>query len=90
MSNVVRFLESMGANAQVARMTQSDFEAVLAALDAQEGVVASLRNRDQVRLIESMDVRPTMFCVVFAPDEDQAPADAPSDDEKVPDDSSLD
>ena len=85
MSNVIQFLESMGANATMARMTNSDYEAAIAVLDADTVFKEALCLRDHSKLNGLLSGRPIMMCVVAAPEERQpGPEDSPSegDDEK--------
>lgn len=91
MSNVIQFLESMGANAAMARMSAADFEAVVAGLVEEEDCRAALMRRDTRALNDLLNGRDVMMCMVFAPDEkegDETPGEE-REDEKTPDDKSL-
>jgi hypothetical protein len=77
MSNVIQFLESMGANAAMARMSIADYEAAVAALDADENQRSSLRRSDAKALGDQLNGRDTLFCLVLNP--------ADSEEEQVPD-----
>ena len=50
MSNVIQFLESMGANAAMARMTATDYEAAIEKLDADATSRQALHARDHSKL----------------------------------------
>jgi hypothetical protein len=85
MSNVIQFLESMGANAAMARMSIADYEAAVAALDADESQRSSLRRSDAKALSDQLNGRDTLFCLVLNPadsEEEQAPDKR--DEEEVP------
>ena len=87
MSNVIQFLESMGANATMARMTNSDYEAAIAVLDADTAFKEALCLRDHSKLNGLLSGRPIMMCVVAAPEEKQPEQeDSPSEGEGEGDD----
>jgi len=91
MSNVIQFLESMGANAAMARMSTEDFEAMVAGLVEEEDCRSALVRKDSRALAGLLNGRDVMMCMVFAPDEKE-PEEAPGEereDEKTPDDKSL-
>ena len=71
MSNVIRFLESMGANAAMARMSVIDYEAAIAALNAEESQRDSLRRGDANRLGDQLNGRDTLLCLIFSPSEEE-------------------
>jgi hypothetical protein len=77
MSNVIRFLESMGADAAMARMTAADYEAAIARLDADPSSREALSLRDHSKLNGLLNGRPIMMCVVAAPSDKPAEEDAP-------------
>jgi len=83
MSNVIRFLESMGANAAAARMSISDYEAAVRFLEVGPEQQTALINRDAGKFCESMSAGVTMYCLVVAPDEqeERAPGEEPNSDE---------
>ena len=87
MSNVIQFLESMGANAAMARITASDYEAAVAALDADAASREALCLRDHSKLNGLLNGRSIMMCVVAAPEEKQpeqeeSPSEGDGDGEK--------
>ena len=81
MSNVIQFLESMGGNAVMARMTAADYEATVAMLDVEAASREALRFRDYKKLNGLLKGRPIMMCNVASPDEKQP------DQEEVPSES---
>lgn len=83
MSNVIRFLESMGADAAMARMTAADYEAAIAMLDADEPSRRALSLRDHSKLNGLLNGRPIMMCVVAAPVDKPEQEDSP--DQSEPD-----
>ncbi len=80
MSNVIQFLETMGGNAAAARMSAAEYLAAVAALEADEPSRRALLARDSGMLVEALDARPFMMCMVVAPGEGNEPADSPAED----------
>jgi hypothetical protein len=80
MSNVIRFLETMGSNAATARMSAADYLAAVAALDADGSSQRALLARDGGQLVEALNARPFMMCMVVAPGEGHEPQEAPAQD----------
>ncbi len=90
MSNVIQFLASMGASAPMARMSMEEYEAAIATLDAGDRTLQALRRKDVKSLVDELSDRDTMMCMVFAPDEkEQEEVPGEEQEEKVPDDKSL-
>lgn len=83
MSNVIQFLESMGANAAMARMSICDYEAAVAALNADENQRDSLLKGDANRLGDQLNARDTLLCLVFSPSEEEE-RKAPDQEEEMP------
>jgi hypothetical protein len=73
MSNVIQFLESMGANAAMARMNAADYMAAIAMLDADEEAREALVLRDGSKLNDVLDGRPVMMFAIAAPEEKPQP-----------------
>jgi hypothetical protein len=71
MSNVIRFLESMGANAAMARISISDYEAAIAGLNADDDQRDSLLRGDARKLGDLLNGRDTLLCLVFSPSEEE-------------------
>ena len=86
MSNVIRFLETMGANAAAARMSVADYEAAVRYLDLDPSQSGALLDRDAGKFCDLISANATMYCLVVAPEEheDKAPGEEPNSDE-VPD-----
>ncbi|TXI48666.1 MAG: hypothetical protein E6Q50_10295 [Lysobacter sp.] len=80
MSNVIQFLETMGGNAAAARMSTAEYLAAVAALDADESSRRALLARDPGMLVDALDARPFMMCMVVAPGEGNEPAESPAED----------
>lgn len=80
MSNVIQFLETMGGNAALARMSAADYRAAIAVLDADAPCREALIARDSRMLVEALNARPFMMCAVVAPDEGVEPPESPGED----------
>jgi hypothetical protein len=81
MSNVIEFLETMGGDAAMARMSAGEYLAAVAALEAGDETRQALIARDSATLGEALRARPFMMCMVSAPgDGDEPPMDAPVED----------
>jgi hypothetical protein len=66
MSNVIRFLETMGRKP----ISPADFAATVAALEIEAPQRKALLDRDQGALSELLDGRRQLRCAIFAADED--------------------
>jgi hypothetical protein len=66
MSNVIRFLETMGRKP----ISPADFAATVAALEIEAPQRKALLDRDQSALNELLDGRRQLRCAIFAADED--------------------
>ncbi len=73
MSNVIRFLESMGSNAAMANMSIADYQAAVAVLEVGDEERTSLMSKNVQRLNDLHNGRHEMFCMVFAPEEKDSP-----------------
>jgi hypothetical protein len=76
MSNVIQFLESMAANAAMARMSIADYEAAVSVLAADQLQKDGLLECDARKLKDAVNGRDTLFCLVLSPsehEEQQAP-----------------
>jgi len=69
MSQVIRFLESLGGNRVI--HSASDYAATVAALDTTDAYREALLDRDHVGLNDLLGGREKLLCVVFAPDEER-------------------
>lgn len=70
MMNVIQFLEAMGSNAAMSRMSTSDYEAAVATLDVNQPLRESLLRRDHVALGHALNAREILLCMIFAPEEE--------------------
>lgn len=70
MSNVIRFLETMGANAAAARLAANDFSGAVASLELNDQEKKALLGCDDSKLKSLLDTRHTMFCMIFSPEEE--------------------
>jgi hypothetical protein len=66
MSNVIRFLETMGRKP----ISPADYAATVAALEIEAPQRKALLDRDQGALNELLDGRRQLRCAIFAADED--------------------
>lgn len=66
MSNIIRFLETMGSKP----ISPADYAATVAALDVGAPQRKALLDRDQDALNELLDGRRQLRCAIFAADED--------------------
>lgn len=66
MSNVIRFLESMGSK----QLSAAEYAASVRALDVEAPHKNALLDRDQDALNELLDGRRQLKCAIFAADED--------------------
>ena len=66
MSNVIRFLETMGRKP----ISPADYAATIAALEIEAPQRKALLDRDQGALNELLDGRRQLRCAIFAADED--------------------
>ena len=78
MSNAIQFLEAMGSNAAIGRLSAADYAAAVAQIAVDDFQQRALLERDQVALISLLDGRPTMMFMIGIPN--------PDDHEAVPDD----
>lgn len=88
MSNVIQFLEALGSNPALTRLSAADYEAVVASLDADGAQQQALLHRDQVAINGLLGGRAErMMLAQYAPeeqpfrkDDDQQDGDQPSED----------
>jgi hypothetical protein len=71
MSNVIPFLEAMGRNATMSRMSIADYQAAVATLDVDETLRAILLRRDAAALGRALCARETLLCMIFAPEKEE-------------------
>lgn len=86
MSNVIRFLESLGARANGGQVSAADYAAIVATLEGIEGSHRqALLDRDVSALSELLDGRAKMFCMIIAPDSEEEQREAPDESGGEPD-----
>lgn len=70
MSNVIRFLELMGNNANLANLTAQDYAELVDDLDVESVQRDALLKRDPEALGDSLGYRDMLWCCfIYAPDE---------------------
>jgi hypothetical protein len=69
MSNVIRFLESVGSKP----LTAAEYAATVAVLNVEDSERKALFDCDREALSDLLGGRSKMYCVVVAPDEEDAP-----------------
>lgn len=67
MSNVIRFLETLGSNP--ARLSTAEYAAAVAALEVDDTERQALMDRDQAALNDLLGGREKMLCLVWPSDE---------------------
>jgi len=88
MSNVIRFLESMGSDPSLARLSPAGYATAVAALELDDAQRQALQDRDAVTLNALLGGQPKMYCAQFPGREDQPakreeqPEEEPQDDEE--------
>ncbi len=88
MSNAIQFLEAMGSNASLGRLSAAGYAAAVARLDADEAQQQALLDRNPAVLNELLDGRTQMMFMVNSPspDDHEAFPDDDKDGDGVPDD----
>ncbi len=71
MSNVIRFLESMGNDSSFARLSPAEYAATVALLDVGDSQQRALLDRNHVALNDLLGGRHKVLFAVFAPDDDE-------------------
>ncbi|PKM09613.1 MAG: hypothetical protein CVV17_00310 [Gammaproteobacteria bacterium HGW-Gammaproteobacteria-7] len=65
----MQFLEALGRDASLSRMSPAEFAAAVDGLDADASVRQALQDRDAARLGDVMGGREKMWCILVTPDE---------------------
>lgn len=65
MSNAIQFLESLGSNAALTRLSAVEYAATVASLDVHAGHRQALLDRDADALSGLLGGRETMRCLIF-------------------------
>ena len=71
MSDAIRFLESMGSDSSLSRLSAEEYAATVAYLDVEPSQQRALIDRDHAALSDLLGGRQTLLCSVFAPDEEE-------------------
>lgn len=74
MSNVIRFLESLGNDSALPVQGAAEYAAAIALLDIDDQQRQALLDRDQVGLNDLLGGRQRVLCSVFSPDEEREDA----------------
>lgn len=77
MSNVIRFLESMGANATGGRVSAMEYAAAVEILDVEPRLRQALQDRDVPALTGLLNGRAKMFCMIVAPESEEEQQEVP-------------
>lgn len=86
MSKVIQFLESLGSNPALTRLSAAEYAATVAALDLDDEQRQALLDRDHDALNGLLGGRGQMLCLIMNPEEqpvrkdDDEPEEAPSED----------
>ncbi len=70
MSSAIQFLERLGGDATLSRISAADYAAAVAALDAEPEVRRALLERDTDALNRALGGRPRMLCALVVPQDD--------------------
>lgn len=70
-SNVIRFLETLGSNPALTRLSAAEYAATVAALDADHGQRQALLTRDHAALNDLLGGREKVLFAIFAPDDNE-------------------
>lgn len=89
MSNVIQFLETMGRNPSMTRVSTVDYAASVALLEIHNEQRHALLHRDQDVLSGLLGGRSKMLCSVFPADDDQKD-DQKHDNEREPEEPNRD
>lgn len=85
MSNMVQFLETLGSNPALTKLSASEFEAIVATLDVADAQRQALLTRDDAALNDMLGGRERMLCVIWPADEPGRENDQPGEDEPADD-----
>ncbi|MDZ4348304.1 MAG: hypothetical protein U1A22_02070 [Xanthomonadaceae bacterium] len=84
MSSTMQFLETLGRDAALSRMSPAEFAAAVDGLDADDSVRQALLERDATRLGDLLGGRQKMWCALVLPD------DAPEEEQQQENDEDSD
>lgn len=75
MSDAIRFLESMGSDSTMSRLSPGEYAATVASLDVNPLQQRALIDRDHAALNDLLGGREKLLCSVFAPDDEEEKED---------------
>ena len=81
MSNMVGFLETLGSNPALTKLSAAEFEALVATLDVGDAQRQALIARDDSALNDLLGGRERMLCVIWPADEPMRENDQPGESE---------
>lgn len=81
MSDVIRFLETLGSNPSFAKLSAAEYAATVSLLSANDGQRQALLNRDHLALNDLLGGRHKLMCVIFPADDEEQKDDDQRDDE---------
>jgi hypothetical protein len=88
MSQTIRFIESLGCKPAFGNVSAADYANAVGSLEVGDEERQALLERDSVALGRLLGARPTMACMVWAPDEapmrkedDQSDTEQPAEEE---------
>jgi hypothetical protein len=82
MSNVIQFLESMGKDAMLGKLSLEDFSVAVKALDVDDAAKHALLNRDQNALNDSIGSYKKMMMLLLPAEDDDQGEEKKKDDDK--------
>lgn len=85
MSNAIRFLETMGQNPALSRLSSDQLQEMIDSLELSANERDALHRRDAVALADALEKRETLFCILWEPGQDPIPADVPDEQEPLRD-----
>ena len=81
MSNMVQFLETLGSNPALTKLSAAEFESIVATLDVDDAQRQALLARDDAALNDMLGGRERMLCVIWPADEPAREDDQPGENE---------
>jgi hypothetical protein len=84
MSNVIRFLERLGTDAQLRHASDGELEQAMIGAQIDPAIRDALLRRDQRRLEELLGANANVCCMIFVPAQEE-PEEQEEDDDKEPD-----
>ena len=85
MSQLISFLESLGQDARLAKLSGEEYTAAVDSLGLDDQARNALLTRDAGALNDLLGGRPTMICALFPADDDQQKRDDDEPQEDTPD-----